>query len=123
MLSTDSKRFKPEVAEKRTALPRAPQDKPMQLAAVCSAAQPAQMPMGAQIRAARALLGWSAARLAEIAGTSERTIGRAERSAGVPHMHTATLERIAAALRAQGIEFRNDQGGLGVFLRQSSASL
>jgi len=74
--------------------------------------QPAVMPTGEQIRAARAMLGWmvrqeTAARRAEAAG------------AEVPRMHIATLEKIRAALESGGIEFlqasqRSNGGGPGI---------
>jgi hypothetical protein len=81
---------------------------------------PQRFPMftGPQCRAARGLLGWSVARLAEAAGVSWRTIQRAEASQGVPRMHIDTLEKIQFALEGAGVEFiARSNGGVGVRLR------
>jgi transcriptional regulator with XRE-family HTH domain len=80
--------------------------------------QPAAMPTGEQIRAARALLRWSAAQLARAAGVSWRSVQRAESAVGVPRMHTATLDAIRRALDAEGIEFLQNSNGQGVRLRR-----
>jgi ribosome-binding protein aMBF1 (putative translation factor) len=69
-------------------------------------------------RAARALLRWSAAQLARAAGTSWRTVQRAESATGIPNMHTATLDKIRRALEAERIEFLQNQNGQGVRLRR-----
>lgn len=60
---------------------------------------------GAQIRAARALLGWSAAELAERADVTRFTVQRLEQSEGVPPSRSQTLEEIQRAFEAAGIEF------------------
>ena len=60
---------------------------------------------GAQIRAARALLGWSAADLAERSGVTRFTIQRLEQHNGVPPSRSQTLEEIQRALESAGIEF------------------
>ncbi len=60
---------------------------------------------GAQIRAARAMLRWTAAKLADTAGLSHPTIKRIERVDGLPDGRGSTLSRIEEALRAAGIEF------------------
>ena len=60
---------------------------------------------GPQIRAARGLLGWTAAVLAERTGTNRFTIQRLEQSDGVPPSRTQTLMEIKAAFEAAGIEF------------------
>ncbi len=59
----------------------------------------------AQIRAARALLRWTAADLAEASGVGTATIKRLEVQDGVPGVHAKTLQAIQAALEAAGIEF------------------
>jgi transcriptional regulator with XRE-family HTH domain len=75
---------------------------------------------GPQCRAARGLLNWSIARLAEAAGVSWRTVQRAEASEGVPRMHIATLEKIQAALEAAGVELiSRSNGGVGVRMRHA----
>jgi transcriptional regulator with XRE-family HTH domain len=89
------------------------------IAARLRRSQPPVMPTGQQIRAARAMLRWSAAHLARQAGVSWRTIQRAEAAEGVPRMHIDTLEKIKAAFEAAGIEFlqasqRSNGGGPGI---------
>lgn len=60
---------------------------------------------GAQIRSARAALGWSAQTLAEKSGVGLRTLVRLEQIDGVPRSHSATLVVIQNALESAGIEF------------------
>jgi predicted transcriptional regulator len=91
----------------------------MPVAAPPSRPQPVVMPTGEQIRAARAMLGWSVATLASKAGVSWRTIQRAEAAGNqVPRMHIATVEKIQGALEAEGIEFlragQRSNGGPGI---------
>lgn len=78
-------------------------------------------PTGKQITAARGLLGWSQAELAEAAGVAEMTIRRFE-SGPVNQLRKKTLEKIQGALEAQGIEFTNGTGR-GVRLRSSPADV
>lgn len=61
-----------------------------------------------QIRAARALLGWTAQDLAKEAYITLRTIQRLEASSNIGPQRQQTLERVRAALEAQGIEFIGD---------------
>ena len=56
-------------------------------------------------RAARALLGWSQAQLAEASGVATKTIADFEREERVPYKRTLT--DIEAALREVGIDFTN----------------
>lgn len=63
---------------------------------------------GAQIRAARALLGISAADLAVMAGIGHRTLQRFEATDGVPEGRTAVMLQIIEALNARGVEFVGD---------------
>jgi transcriptional regulator with XRE-family HTH domain len=60
---------------------------------------------GAQIRAARALLGWSAADLAGRGGVTRFTIQRLEQHDGVPPSRSQTLDEIQRAFEAAGVEF------------------
>ena len=60
-----------------------------------------------QIRAARGLLGWEQADLADESGVSSVTISNIERGKTAPRQDT--LDRIQAALEAAGIEFTNDE--------------
>jgi transcriptional regulator with XRE-family HTH domain len=70
----------------------------------------------AQIRAARALVGWSQAELAQAAGLSRPTVERAE-TKGVTDATFATLMR---ALEKAGVIFVDENGeGPGVRLRKS----
>jgi transcriptional regulator with XRE-family HTH domain len=77
---------------------------------------------GAQIRAARALVGWSATTLAERAGISYPTVQRAESTDGVPNMKTPNLLAIQRVLEETGVVFldehENRDGGVGVRLRK-----
>ncbi len=76
---------------------------------------------GPQIRAARALLGWSAEELAKRSGVSYPTIQRAEQAAGVPRMMAPNLFAVRSALEAGGVLFfdagEHRDGGAGVRLR------
>ena len=58
-----------------------------------------------QLRAARAALGWSAERLAEVAGLSWRTVARLEASEGLLGGSVSTQSSIKACFEAAGIEF------------------
>jgi ribosome-binding protein aMBF1 (putative translation factor) len=60
---------------------------------------------GAQIRSARAALGWSAQDLAGKAGVATKTIMRLESVDGIPQSRTGTLLEIKAVLESAGIEF------------------
>ena len=61
-----------------------------------------------QIRAARALLAISSKELAQISGVGWATIRRFETVETTPPNRSGTLERVKAALEAQGIEFIGD---------------
>ncbi len=66
------------------------------------------MVSGAQIRAARALLGISAAELAQISGVGHRTLQRFEATDGIPDGRTAVLQQLIKALESKGIVFAGD---------------
>lgn len=69
------------------------------------------MPTVAQIRAARALLGWSQPALANAAGLSGPTIARFE--TGGAKVSDAAVAKMAAALEAGGVDFTNgDEPGV-----------
>jgi transcriptional regulator with XRE-family HTH domain len=68
-----------------------------------------------QCRAARALLNWSQAELAERAGVAKQTLADFERGARSPYPRT--LGDIKEALEAEGIEFMNG-GSPGVRLKK-----
>lgn len=61
-----------------------------------------------QIRAARALLGLSAADLANLSGVPHRTIQRFEAAEDVPPSRGGTLDRVRNALENEGVEFFGD---------------
>jgi transcriptional regulator with XRE-family HTH domain len=68
------------------------------------------------VKAARALLAWSQADLAEASGVSEPTIKRLEAFDGPIGGRENTAEKIRSALEREGIEFLDD-GEPGVRLR------
>ena len=61
-----------------------------------------------QIKAARAMLGLSAAELAEISGVGQATIRRYELQSGIPIASTKILMQLKVALESYGIEFTGD---------------
>lgn len=82
----------------------------------------AAMITGSQIRAARALVGWTTQTLAERSGVHYATLSRAEQSEGVPNTRAQTLMAVQGALEAAGVEFLNGnysgRGGPGVRLME-----
>lgn len=66
----------------------------------------------AQVRAARAILGWTQAKLAKRAGLSPRTTATFE--AGKTLTHSDTNDQIRNCLEAEGISFITDAGNVGV---------
>ena len=75
--------------------------------------------MGSQIRAARALLRWSAETLAKEAKLGRLTVVRAEATDGTPTLTTANLDALRRVLEAAGIQFIPENGGgPGVRLRK-----
>ena len=76
-----------------------------------------------QIRAARALVRWSAEKLAEQSDLSWKTIQRLESAEGVPSSNVRTLEAIKRTLEGAGVIFiDSDELGPGVRLRDSNDS-
>jgi ribosome-binding protein aMBF1 (putative translation factor) len=70
-----------------------------------------------QIRAARALLRWSADDLARNANIGVATIRRFELQEGVPSGQIRILEALKSALETAGVEFTGSQAeGVGVKL-------
>ena len=73
-----------------------------------------------QVKAARALLGWSQEQLASHSGVSVPTIKRLEAQDGPLGGRIDTGEKIAKALEKAGIEFiAENGGGPGVRLTRS----
>ena len=63
---------------------------------------------GRQIRAARALLGWSGQELADKCGISLKTLRRYEPQNGIPAGNTKVLESIETVLEGHGIILTGD---------------
>ena len=75
------------------------------------------MRFSSQIRAARALLGWSQTILARAAGIGLSTLQRIEQGKGVVKGNFDTVLKIQKALENAGIRFSEDDSGeLGVRL-------
>jgi len=75
---------------------------------------------GAQIRAARGLLGVSSRDLGTLSRVSWATIKRFEEVKGIPPSRSGTLQRVQRALESAGIEFIGDPiNSPGVRLRRS----
>jgi transcriptional regulator with XRE-family HTH domain len=71
-----------------------------------------------QLRAARALLGWSQTQLGEKAGLSLPTVKRVESGRG-PRVSDEARYALQVALEAGGVEFIEENGGgAGVRLRK-----
>lgn len=75
---------------------------------------------GAQIRAGRALIGWTSQTLADRSGVHYATLSRAEQADDIPNTRAQTLCAIQSALEAAGVVFLNGdysaKGGPGVRL-------
>jgi transcriptional regulator with XRE-family HTH domain len=72
-----------------------------------------------QVKAARALLGWSQADLASHSGISEPTVARLESTVGKLGGREGTAEKIRRAIVAAGVDFIDENGGgPGVRLRK-----
>lgn len=68
---------------------------------------------GRQIKAGRALLGWSRKELADRTGVSAETVKVVEKDAGVLDALASTRSRLGAILEGAGIAFLNG-GSIGV---------
>lgn len=73
----------------------------------------------AQIRAARALLGWSQPALAKASGISLPTIVRMEGQQGPGRSSAANVEAVRRALEAAGVQFleADEAGAVGPGVR------
>jgi transcriptional regulator with XRE-family HTH domain len=77
--------------------------------------------ISAQIRAARALVRWSAEDLARESAVSVATIRRAELTSRETSMNAANDLAVRHALEAAGVEFTDENGGgPGVRLRKET---
>jgi len=78
---------------------------------------------GRQLRAARALLGWSAQQLADLSKVGVATIRRVEPSDGPVNMIASTSAAVQRALEAAGVEFIPENGGgAGVRMRRAESA-
>ncbi len=64
-----------------------------------------KMITSSQIRAARALINWSARELAEYSKVGVATIRRMELADSIPSSNAQTLDLVRKALESKGIEF------------------
>jgi predicted transcriptional regulator len=71
----------------------------------------------AQIRAARALLGWNQGDLAKAAKVNVATIRRIEGREGPVMAYVSTLMRIQSAFEQAGISFLDNDAGGGIGVR------
>lgn len=72
---------------------------------------------GAQIRSARALLGWSSEEAAQKAKMTRQTLHRLESFDGIPPSRTQSLVELRKAFEEAGVEFIGGPGdGPGVRL-------
>ncbi len=74
----------------------------------------------AQLRAARALIGWSQPELAERSGVGIATVRRMEGARGLPKTTAENVWKVQQALEDAGVIFidQNEEGGPGVRLRE-----
>ena len=74
----------------------------------------------AQLRAARALIGWSQPELAERSGVGIATVRRMEGARGLPKTTAENVWKVQQALEDAGVVFidQNEEGGPGVRLRE-----
>ena len=75
------------------------------------------MVTGAQLRAARAMLGWSQKQLAEKSGVGFNTVQRAEQSQGTVLGTVTTVMKLLSALENGGILFLEQEGEVGPGIR------
>jgi transcriptional regulator with XRE-family HTH domain len=75
-----------------------------------------------QIKASRALLGWSAAELAKRSDVGATTLRRYEMNGGIPKANLSVLMKLKETLERAGIEFTGDPlVNPGVTLRINAA--
>lgn len=75
-----------------------------------------------QIRAGRALLGWSAADLAKYSGVSVSSITRAETAAKDVPLKDDILVLLIRALRRAGVDFVKQGNKIGVVLTERAGT-
>lgn len=79
------------------------------------------MVKSAQLRAARALLGWTAKELAERGNVHLSTIQRMEQCHGPVRGNVTSLNAVVDALQDMGIEFVSEKDRVGVILNEGTA--
>ncbi len=72
---------------------------------------------GIQIRSARAMLGWSAKKLAERAAITRNTVQRLESFEDIPPSRTQSLVELKRVFEEAGIEFIDAADGKGPGVR------
>jgi transcriptional regulator with XRE-family HTH domain len=78
------------------------------------------LPTSFQVKAARALLGWTQQDLAQAAGKAKRTIAKFELDS--PLVERGSIEAISSALVEAGISFINGDDYVGVCVRKIPAA-
>jgi transcriptional regulator with XRE-family HTH domain len=74
----------------------------------------------AQIRAARALIGWSQPALAKASGISLPTVVRMEGQQGPGRSSAANVDAVRRALETAGVVFLDGEDGPGVRLKPNA---
>ena len=80
------------------------------------------MIQAAQIRAARALLGWRQEDLAKAAKIGLATLARIEQGEGMVQGNFSTIVKLQSALEKRGISFIIENDGFGVRLAGSQSN-
>ena len=75
-----------------------------------------------QLRAARALLDWTAKELAERGDIHLSTVQRMERCHGPVRGYVTSLDAVLDALQDRGIEFVSEDGRVGVILNEGTSA-
>lgn len=73
---------------------------------------------GSQIRAARALLNWTAGDLSDRSGIGRQTLVRLEAADGFPNSRVQTLAELKRIFEEAGVEFIGTETEPGVILRR-----
>ena len=72
---------------------------------------------GLQIRAARAILSWTASEVAEKTGLRRETVQRLEKYDDIPPSRTQSLVELRRVFEEAGVEFINAEGEKGPGVR------
>ncbi len=74
------------------------------------------------LRAARALLGWTAKQLSERGNVHLSTVQRMERCHGPVRGNVTSLNAVLDAFQDMGIEFVSEDGRVGVILNEGNSA-